>query len=131
MSANPDSNPYDDLLGAYIRSQRQLAALSQRQLANMTNVSNAYLSQIERGLHQPSVKVLRSIADALNLSGEALFARAGMASPDQDQDQEQEQTQDSNDTESAILADSQLSEEEKQILVSIYRKFRTRTQNDS
>ena len=116
MSVNPDSTAYDDLLGAYIRTQRQLADLSQRQLATMTNVSNAYLSQIERGLHQPSVKVLRSIAEALNLSGEALFARAGLANP------EQEQAQDST-TESAILADPKLTEEEKQILVSIYRKF--------
>ena len=88
MSADPDSAAYDDLLGAYIRTQRQLAALSQRQLAAMTNVSNAYLSQIERGLHQPSVKVLRSIADALNLSGEALLARAGMATPEQEQAQD-------------------------------------------
>src|SRR6478752_608701 len=51
---------------------------SPRQLAAMTNVSNAYLSQIERGLHQPSVKVLRSIATALNLSGETLLAQAGL-----------------------------------------------------
>ena len=83
----------------------------------MTNVSNAYLSQIERGLHQPSVKVLRSIADALNLSGETLLARAGGASPDQ------EQSQVATDTESAILADAKLTEQEKQILVSIYRQF--------
>jgi len=117
VSADPDSTPYDDLLGAYIRTQRQLAALSQRQLATMTNVSNAYLSQIERGLHQPSVKVLRSIADALNLSGEMLLARAGGASPDQAQPEV------ATDTEAAILADVKLSDQEKQILVSIYREF--------
>ena len=89
----------------------------------MTNVSNAYLSQIERGLHQPSVKVLRSIADALNLSNEALLARAGLAS-------EREQTQDATATETAILADSKLTEPEKQILVSIYRQFRDKTNDD-
>jgi transcriptional regulator with XRE-family HTH domain len=125
VSADPDSTAYGDLLGAYIRTQRQLADLSQRQLATMTNVSNAYLSQIERGLHQPSVKVLRSIADALNLSGEALFTRAGFASPEQDQ------AQDATKTESAILADNRLTDEEKQILVSIYRKFASRTEDDS
>ena len=80
VSVDTDSADYDGLLGAYIRTQRHLADLSLRQLAAMTNVSNAYLSQIERGLHQPSVKVLRSIADALNLSGETLLARAGLAS---------------------------------------------------
>ena len=83
----------------------------------MTNVSNAYLSQIERGLHQPSVKVLRSIADALNLSGETLLARAGGTSPDQ------ERSHVTTDTESAILADAKLSDHEKQILVSIYQEF--------
>jgi len=111
---------YDGLLGPYIRTQRHLADLSLRQLAAMTNVSNAYLSQIERGLHQPSVKVLRSIADALNLSGETLLARAGGASP------EQAPPPVSSDTESAILADSRLTDHEKDILVSIYREFCTK-----
>ena len=109
------------MLGAYIRSQRQLADLSQRQLAAMTNVSNTYLSQIERGLHQPSVKVLRSIADALIFPGGPL-ARAGVATP------EQEQTQDASATETAILTDAKLTEEEKQILVSIYRQFCSKNQ---
>ena len=117
MSADPDPAGYDALLGGYIRTQRNLADLSLRQLAAMTNVSNAYLSQIERGLHQPSVKVLRSIADALNLSGEALLSRAGMATP------EKEQAQDATATETAILADAKLTDEERQILLSIYRQF--------
>lgn len=122
VSVDTDSAAYDSLLGAYIRTQRNLADLSLRQLAAMTNVSNAYLSQIERGLHQPSVKVLRSIADALNLSGEVLLARAGLVSP------EQEQSQDATGTEAAILADSRLTEQEKQILVDIYRQFCNRKQ---
>ena len=86
----------------------------------MTNVSNAYLSQIERGLHQPSVKVLRSIADALNLSGETLMARAAGARPDQPQPPV------GSDTEAAIRADGTLSDHEKEILVSIYREFCTK-----
>ncbi|HSU34413.1 MAG TPA: helix-turn-helix transcriptional regulator [Propionibacteriaceae bacterium] len=122
MSADPDPAGYDALLGGYIRTQRNLADLSLRQLAAMTNVSNAYLSQIERGLHQPSVKVLRSIADALNLSGEALLSRAGMATP------EKEQAQDATATETAILADAKLTDEEKQILLSIYRQFCNKNQ---
>ena len=55
-----------DALGAYIRSQRKLANLSLRQLAQLTSLSNPHLSQIERGLHQPSVRVLRLLSDALN-----------------------------------------------------------------
>ena len=67
-------------LGEFIRAQRQLAKLSLREMASMTSVSNAYLSQVERGLHQPSLKVLHSIADALQLSTEQLLAQAGWAS---------------------------------------------------
>ena len=83
----------------------------------MTNVSNAYLSQIERGLHQPSVKVLRSIAEALNLSGETLMARAGGTTSDTTPSHV------GSDTETAIRADEKLTDHEKEILVSIYREF--------
>src|SRR5215468_2875025 len=64
-------------LGAFIRAQRQLADLSLREMAAMTRFSNAYLSQVERGLHQPSLTVLRAIAEALGLTTEQLLAKAG------------------------------------------------------
>lgn len=118
MAADTDPGGDDDVLGPYIRAQRQLADLSLRQLAAMTNVSNAYLSQIERGLHQPSVKVLRSIASALNLSGETLMAQAGLINP------EPKPTKVAGDAEAAISADPDLSAQEKQILIGLYRQFR-------
>src|SRR5437870_12862976 len=65
-------------LGSFIRAQRKLADLSLRELAQRANVSNPYLSQIERGLHEPSVKVLKAIATALNVSAETLLAQAGL-----------------------------------------------------
>ena len=65
-------------LGAFIREHRKQANLSLRQLAERTRLSNPYLSQIERGLHQPSVRVLRAISDALNLSAETLLTQAGL-----------------------------------------------------
>src|SRR5919108_3205841 len=65
-------------LGRVIRAQRRQAELSLRELAARTNVSNPYLSQIERGLHEPSVRVLRSIARALNISAETLLSQAGV-----------------------------------------------------
>ena len=68
------------MLGGFIRAQRQMANLSLRQLSALTEVSNPYLSQVERGLHEPSVRVLRSIADALNVSAETLFEQAGLVS---------------------------------------------------
>src|SRR5919206_3849032 len=64
-------------LGAFIRAQRQLAELSLREMAALTRISNAYLSQVERGLHQPSLTVLRAIANALGLTTEQLLAKAG------------------------------------------------------
>ncbi len=65
-------------LGAFIRERRKQANLSLRQLAELTSLSNPYLSQIERGLHQPSVRVLRAISDALNLSAETMLAQSGL-----------------------------------------------------
>src|ERR1700734_525101 len=67
-----------ETLGAFIRTQRKMANLSLRQLAELTSLSNPYLSQVERGLHQPSVRVLKAISDALNLSAESLMAQAGL-----------------------------------------------------
>lgn len=68
-----------EAFGAYIKTQRQLANMSLRQMADLAEVSNPYLSQIERGMHQPSVRVLRSIARALNISAESLLAYPGGA----------------------------------------------------
>jgi transcriptional regulator with XRE-family HTH domain len=105
-------------LGSYIRMQRQLADLSLRQLADLTKVSNAYLSQVERGLHQPSLRVLRSIADALNLSSDILMSQAGMASA---RDGENGTV---SSTEAAIRADPELGPEERETLLRVYRSLR-------
>ncbi len=67
-----------EALGAFIRSTRKNANLSLRQLAEKTRLSNPYLSQVERGLHQPSVRVIRLISDALNVSTETLLIQAGL-----------------------------------------------------
>ena len=45
----------ENAFGQYLRAQRQLSQLSLRQLAGLAKVSDAYLSQIERGLHLPDV----------------------------------------------------------------------------
>src|SRR5436190_23919613 len=93
-------------LGAFIRGQRQLADLSLRQLADLAKVSNPYLSQLERGLHEPSVRVLQSIASALNLSTETLLGQAGAAGPEGEHDA-------TVDTQAAIRQDARLSAEQK------------------
>lgn len=64
-------------IGGFIRAQREAAQVSLRQLATLAGVSNPYLSQIERGLRNPSAEVLTQIAKALRVSSEVLYVRAG------------------------------------------------------
>jgi transcriptional regulator with XRE-family HTH domain len=103
------------MLGEFIRAQRQMANLSLRQLSALTEVSNPYLSQVERGLHEPSVRVLKSIADALNVSAQTLFEQAGLFSGTGDRDDEA--------TEVAIRADRRLTEPQRRALLSVYRSY--------
>jgi transcriptional regulator with XRE-family HTH domain len=113
-----------EALGAFIREQRKRANLSLRQLAELTSLSNPYLSQIERGLHQPSVRVLKAISDALNLSAETLLAQAGlidaMAARASGEDEAQPKPP---ITEQAILADERLSDDQKSALIAVYRSM--------
>jgi transcriptional regulator with XRE-family HTH domain len=117
-----------DALGGFIRAQRHLANLSLREMASLTSVSNAYLSQIERGLHQPSLKVLRSIADALNLSTEQMLSQAGWMRGGNGHGAEPEQPAPSNpgagpSTEDAIRRDPRLSPAQREALLGVYRSF--------
>ena len=105
-------------LGGFIRAQRQLAKLSLRDMATMTSVSNAYLSQVERGLHQPSLKVLHSIADALQLSTEQLLSQAGWVTQFADQSGST-----AGGTEDAIRSDPRLTPEQRTALLGVYRSF--------
>jgi transcriptional regulator with XRE-family HTH domain len=102
-------------LGSFIKAQRQMANLSLRQLAALTDVSNPYLSQIERGLHEPSVRVLNAIAQALNVSAETLFEQAGLINDNAEPDD--------GATEVAIRTDRRLTERQKQALLSVYRGY--------
>ena len=74
------SNAAQDI-GSFIRTQREAAQVSVRQLAEKAGVSNPYLSQIERGLRKPSADVLSQIAKALRVSAEVLYIRAGILEP--------------------------------------------------
>ena len=68
-------------LGAFIREQRENARLSVRRLSELADVSNPYLSQIERGLRRPSAEILQQIAKGLKISAETLYVRAGILDP--------------------------------------------------
>nr|WP_211176733.1 helix-turn-helix domain-containing protein [Pseudonocardia acidicola] len=113
-------------MGGFIRAQRQMAKLSLREMASLTSVSNAYLSQIERGLHQPSLKVLQAIADALQLSTEQMLKQAGWASGapmNGAVERERADEPRAAGTEEAIRSDPRLTEEQRTALLGVYRSF--------
>jgi transcriptional regulator with XRE-family HTH domain len=123
-------NAQMEALGAFIRSQRKLANLSLRQLAELTTLSNPYLSQIERGLHQPSVRVLKLLSGALNVSAETLLAQAGLLDSAVAEDLVAEgdtpagmPPQSVESVESAIIADSRLADEQKAALLAVYHSM--------
>jgi transcriptional regulator with XRE-family HTH domain len=109
--ASPD--PGGDL-GEFIRKQRESAKLSLRNLSKLAGVSNPYLSQIERGLRNPSAEILQAIAKALDLSAETLYVRAGILDERKD-----------GDVESAIARDPHLTEHQRATLLEMYRTFRS------
>ncbi len=111
MVTRRNLDPLKDL-GDYIREQRRQAEFSLRKLADLAQVSNPYLSQIERGLKRPSAEILQQIARALEVSAESLYVRAGILDEDRD-----------SNLIATIRAQSDLTTEQKQVLIRIYRSF--------
>lgn len=102
-------------VGEYIREQRAGAQLSLRQLAKAADVSNPYLSQVERGLRKPSAQILGQIAKALEISAESLYIRAGIL---------EEKHGDLTVTE-ALANDETLTDRQRKSLLEIYAAFQT------
>jgi transcriptional regulator with XRE-family HTH domain len=118
----PDSNL--ERLGKLIHDQRTRANLSLRDLAARTSVSNPYLSQIERGLHQPSVRILRSIAVALKIPAATLLAEAGLL------EDTAETPRLAPATEIAIEADPELTDDQRAELLATYKAFRAENRDE-
>jgi transcriptional regulator with XRE-family HTH domain len=104
-------------IGEYIRTQRTKAQISLRELAKLAGVSNPYLSQIERGLRKPSAEILQQIAKGLRISAEALYVRAGIL-----------EQRLGGAVVDAVLADPELSERQKQVLLDVYESFRRKNE---
>ena len=102
-------------LGEIIRQQRELSEMSMRQFAAMVGISNPYLSQIERGLREPSERVVEAIARSLEMSAEALYEQAGMATDDE--------AATSPAVVEAIRADPALSARQRQAMIQVYEAF--------
>jgi len=58
----------DRILGLEIQRRRTEEGWSQEYLAENTGLHRTYISQLERGLKSPSVRVLSHITNALGLS---------------------------------------------------------------
>ena len=109
---SPESAQFD--VGGFIRHQREMAEMSVRRLAELADVSNPYLSQIERGLRKPSAEILQQVAQALKISVETLYIKAGIL-PDDDRTV--------STVAEAIQADEQLTDDQKRALFNVYESF--------
>jgi len=112
-----------EAFGQFIHTQRKLAKLSLRELSAQTEVSNAYLSQLERGLHQPSMRVVTQVARALGIPAETLLAQAGLLDEDRP---EPSAAPEPGAAEAAIRADPGLTEAQREALLAVYRSFSDR-----
>jgi transcriptional regulator with XRE-family HTH domain len=101
-------------IGAFIRAQREMAQLSVRRLAELAEVSNPYLSQIERGLRRPSAEILQQLANGLRISVESLYVRAGILPDDE---------RGPGSVREAIGADELLTDDQKSALLNVYESF--------
>jgi len=98
-------------LGSFIRQQRERANLSLRRLADTAGISNPYLSQIERGIRQPSAEILSRLSRALEISANSLYSKAGFL------DEEMQSPTISD----ALDADVRLSPSQKKVLLDMYK----------
>jgi transcriptional regulator with XRE-family HTH domain len=105
--------------GEFVKAQRRLAQVSQRNLARMSGVSDSYLSQIERGNYRPSPQVVKALAQAFGLKPEQLYTMLGFM------DDEQEDRRPT--VEQAIQLDPKLEPAQKDALIRVYRSFLEKT----
>ena len=105
-------------LGDFIRDQRDQAQMSLRQLAKAADVSNPYLSQVERGLRKPSAEILGRIAQGLRISAETLYVQAGILA----------QRAGDDTVTTAIAADRTITERQRTTLLQIYAAFQAENQ---
>ena len=101
-------------LGAFIRAQRQFHRLSQRELARLADLSDTYMSQLERGMHEPSVRVLRAVAEGLGVKASQLIMFAAGLPADEDDDIS---------TEEAILRDPRFTDAQRRALLGVVKSY--------
>ena len=110
-----DSDEQLQAFGEFVRAQRRLAQVSQRNLARMSGVSDSYLSQIERGNYRPSPQIVKALATAFGLEPKQLYAMLGFMDGDE--------SGAAPSVEQAVQLDPQLDGAQKEALLKIYRSF--------
>jgi transcriptional regulator with XRE-family HTH domain len=101
--------------GEFVRAQRQLAQVSQRNLARMAGLSDSYLSQLERGNYRPSPQVVKALAQAFGIEPKQLYMMLGFIDDDA--------TGGRPSVAQAIQLDERLTQAQKESLLSVYRSF--------
>ena len=116
---SPESIWKDNLqrLGEFIKAQRQLNQLSQRELARLSDRSDTYMSQLERGLHEPSIRVLRALADSLGIQPNQLINYAAGLPVDGADPPSTVRTED------AIRGDSRFTTAQKKALLGVVKSY--------
>lgn len=69
--------------GAAVRKHRTLVRLSQEDLAERAGLDRTYVSGIERGRRNPSLRILQQIAEALGADLDVIFATARQVARDE------------------------------------------------
>jgi transcriptional regulator with XRE-family HTH domain len=94
-----------------IKTNRKNKGLSQKQLAEMVGINTSHLSRLENGRYQPSVEVLKKLADALQVSTDYLLSAT-------DDEAEEIRIQDQSFADKIRLLDS-LDGKEKETVINV------------
>lgn len=108
--------------GEFVRAQRRLAHISQRNLARSAGFSDSYLSQLERGTYMPSARTVHALAEAFRVPASVLFAQLGLRDDDDRAD---------SGVEEAILSDPHLSAAQRDALIAVYRSYVASSRSES
>lgn len=74
MSSQIVVDPFLAAFGSHLRSLRKKSGLSQEETADKAGIHVTYLSGVERGIRNPSIRNVRRLALALGVSTRELFS---------------------------------------------------------